>query len=988
MLTLNEIRKRAAAFVKDFNDASRENAESQVFWHEFFQVFGLPKRRVFSFEKNVKKLGNRAGRIDVFWPGTLLVEQKSRGKDLDAAFTQGNDYFHGLTNDELPRYVIVSDFARMRLVDVEGSHEPLEFALKDLPQHIDRFGFIAGYEPRKQREDVPLNQRAVDTLGDLHDLLKADGFTGHRLEVLLVRLLFCLFADDTGIFSPKGAFEDLVELSKPDGSDLGATLSRLFGVLNTKPEHRQKSLDERFDAFDYVNGRLYADRQDIPEFSSAMRAKLLACCGIAWGVISPAIFGAMFQKIISLEPGDRRRQMGAHYTSEANILKLIRPLFLDELDAEFEKVKRNKNMLFEFQKKLRSLVFLDPACGCGNFLVITYRELRRLELRVLQASSKFSSVTREVFEQTGVNVDQFYGIEKEDFPAQIAQVAMWLVDHQMNLEAGQFFGDWIKRIPLDKSAEIRHGNALRIEWADFCPPGRLNYILGNPPFVGKKERNKEQKEDLEFVTKGIQGAGVLDYVCGWYLKAAHYLVGSKVGEVSRDRKQFADVRFSSSKTSKKSSDATTGDMFVSFDDQDAADRSKVRCAFVSTNSITQGEQVGLLWSEMQRMGLHIQFAHRTFQWTNEAPGKAAVHCVIVGFGLSAITKKTIFDYASPKSEPIPRPVNSISAYLSQGENVLLQKRSIPICPVPAIVFGSKAVDFGHFVIDGPDLPSFLAVEPLAEKYIREFIGGEEFLNSTKRYCLWLKGISPQALKAMPSVRQRVESVRAERAKSVKLPTRNLAKTPVEFGEDRQPSTPYLLVPKVSSESRNYLPLGFYQPEVIINPTVLVVPNAGLFEFGVLQSHMHMAWMRFVCGRMKSDYQYSAQIVYNNFPWPSAVNSLPNKAVAQQIPAKAAIKTIASTKSDLASAKLIVRIEAAAQAVLDARAVHQTAGASSSLAQLYDPTLMPANLAKAHAALDQVVDAAYQADGGPATYANDGERVAFLFKCYAALTSLV
>jgi hypothetical protein len=473
-LTLNEIRIRAAIFAKDFGDAQRENAESQVFWHEFFQVFGLPNRRVISFEHNVAKLGNKAGRIDVFWPGTLLVEQKSRGKDLDAAFTQGNDYFHGLTNDELPRYVIVSDFARIRLVDVEGEQAPLEFALQDLPQHIESFGFIAGYEPRKQREDVPLNQRAVDTLGELHDLLKADGFTGHRLEVLLVRLLFCLFADDTGIFAPKGAFEDVVELSKPDGSDLGSVLSRLFGVLNQPLDKRQKSLDERLDAFPYVNGRLFADKQDIPEFSSAMRAKLLACCGIAWGAISPAVFGAMFQKIISLEPGDRRRQMGAHYTSEANILKLIRPLFLDDLDAEFETAKRNKNTLFEFQKKLRSLVFLDPACGCGNFLVITYRELRRLELRVLEASRAFGHVTRAVFEQSGVNVDQFYGIELEDFPAQIAQVAMWLVDHQMNLEAGKFFGDWIKRIPLDKSAEIRHGNALRIEWADFCPPG-LNF---------------------------------------------------------------------------------------------------------------------------------------------------------------------------------------------------------------------------------------------------------------------------------------------------------------------------------------------------------------------------------------------------------------------------------------------------------------------------------------------------------------------------------
>ena len=1001
MLTLNEIRKRAAVFVKDFNDASRENAESQVFWHEFFQVFGLPKRRVFSFEKNVKKLGNRAGRIDVFWPGTLLVEQKSRGKDLDAAFTQGNDYFHGLTNDELPRYVIVSDFARIRLVDVEGNLAPLEFALKDLPQHIDRFGFIAGYEPRKQREDVPLNQRAVDTLGDLHDLLKADGFTGHRLEVLLVRLLFCLFADDTGIFSPKGAFEDLVELSKPDGSDLGATLSRLFGVLNTKPEHRQKSLDERFDAFPYVNGRLYADKHDIPEFSSAMRAKLLACCGIAWGVISPAIFGAMFQKIISLEPGDRRRQMGAHYTSEANILKLIRPLFLDELDAEFEKVKRNKNMLFEFQKKLRSLVFLDPACGCGNFLVITYRELRRLELRVLQASQAFGSVTRQVFEQTGVNVDQFYGIEVEDFPAQIAQVAMWLVDHQMNLEAGQFFGDWIKRIPLDKSAEIRHGNALRIEWADFCPPGKLNYILGNPPFIGKQNQTTSQKEDLEFVTKGMKSAGLLDYVSGWYLKAAQYVAGSQIGEVSRDRAQFADVKFASSssvaatgpspatpkKRGKTELTAAMDDMFVSFDKQDMANRLKVRCAFVSTNSITQGEQVGVLWGEMLRMGLHIQFAHRTFQWTNDAPGKAAVHCIIVGFGADNDVAKKIWRYEDIKGIAHARAADNINAYLVDALDIVLPSRRDPIARVPAIVFGSMPNDGGHLLMDDAEKAQLLAAEPAAAAWVKPFLGADEFLNGIPRWCLWLKDCPPATLDKLPLVKKRVQLVKAHRSASNRETTQKLAKTPQLFGEIRQPESQYLLIPSVSSERREYVPIGFLN-DVVASNLVLVIPNAQRFHFAILSSHMHMAWMRYVCGRLKSDFRYSNTIVYNNFPWPSAVNSLPNKAVAQQIPALAAIKKIASTKSDLASAKLIARIEAAAQAVLDARAVHQTAGASSTLAQLYDPTLMPANLAKAHAALDQAVDAAYQADGGVATYANDGERVAFLFQRYAALTSLL
>ena len=998
-LTLNEIRIRAAAFAKDFCDASRENAESQIFWHEFFQVFGLPKRRVISFEHNVKKLGNKAGRIDAFWPGTLLVEQKSRGKDLDAAFTQGNDYFQGLTNDELPRYVIVSDFARIRLVDVEGQQPVVEFDLKDLPQHIERFGFIAGYEPRQQREDVPLNQRAVDTLGELHDLLKADGFTGHRLEVLLVRLLFCLFADDTGIFTPKGAFEDLVTLSKPDGSTLGADLSRLFGVLNTKVADRQKSLDERFDAFPYVNGRLYADKQDIPEFSSAMRSKLLACCGIAWGAISPAVFGAMFQKIISLEPGDRRRQMGAHYTSESNILKLIGPLFLDELHAEFEKVKRHKNQLFEFQKKLRNLVFLDPACGCGNFLVITYRELRRLEIKVLKAAQAFGSVTREVFEQTGVNVDQFYGIEVEDFPAQIAQVAMWLVDHQMNLEAGQFFGDWIKRIPLDKSAEIRHGNALRIEWADFCPPGKLNYILGNPPFIGKQNQSASQKEDMEFVTKGIKSAGLLDYVSGWYLKAAQYVSGSQLGEVSRDRGQFADVKFAASKTgktSKKPINAAMDDLFVSFDKQDVANRTKVRCAFVSTNSITQGEQVGVLWGELLRMGLHIQFAHRTFQWTNDAPGKAAVHCIIVGFGVDDSVAKRIWHYYDIKADPVPSEAENINPYLVDAADILLPARRTTLCAVAEPSYGSFALDDGNLTISEAEYDEILNEDPEAEKYLKLFLGGRELLHNEKRWCLWLNDITPVELQKFKSIRRRVDAVRKWRQESERPTTQKLANTPSKFAEIRQPLSNYLALPTTSSETRTYLPIAFLRASVIASNQLYVVPNATLFHFAILTSAMHMAWMRYVCGRLKSDFRYSSTIVYNNFPWPDSVNLLPkiplNQAADQSGYAQAATKNIANSKSQEASLKLIAKIEAAAQAVLDARAAHQTGlpvgTAPSTLAQLYDPTTMPANLAKAHTALDKAVDAAYKEDGGAASYANDGERAAFLFKRYAALTSLV
>ena len=607
-------------------------------------------------------------------------------------------------------------------------------------------------------------------------------------------------------------------------------------------------------------------------------------------------------------------------------------------------------------------------------------------------------MTREVFEQTGVNVDQFYGIEIEDFPAQIAQVAMWLVDHQMNLEAGQFFGDWIKRIPLDKSAEIRHGNALRIEWADFCPPGRLNFILGNPPFIGYSYQSLAQKEDLAFVTKGIQGVGVLDYVGGWYLKAAQYISGSQMGEASRDRQQFLDVKFATQsgvgpitvpavKRRKTQQSAAIDDLFVSLEKQDAVNRLKVRCAFVSTNSITQGEQVGVLWGEMLRMGMEIDFAHRTFQWSNDAPGKAAVHCVIVGFGAHSKRERQLWSYADGKAEAVAEQVEQINLYLVDAPTELIAKRRLPICKVPEMVYGSKPTDGGNLLMSDDEKADLLAKEPTAAPWIRPFLGAEEFLHAIPRWCLWLKDCPPAELAKLKHVKARVQKVREMRAASAKIPTQKLAATPTLFGEDRQPESNYLLVPSVSSERRTYVPIGFLRDTVTSN-LVFAIPDAQLFHFAILCSHTHMAWMRYVCGRLKSDFRYSNTIVYNNFPWPSAVNLLPNRLFAHTDHSSTAIKIIAPVKTDLAVAKLISRIEIAAQAVLDARAVHQLPGASATLAQLYDPSLMPANLAKAHAALDKAVDAAYLEDGGQSSYTNDGERVAFLFKRYAALTSLV
>jgi hypothetical protein len=899
-LSWNEIRSRALAFARHWFDAGSEDAQAKAFLIAFFEVFGITDKRFASFEHAVKKHGGGQGFVDAFWPGILLIEMKSRGKNLDRAYTQAIDYFPGLKERDLPRYVLVCDFARFRLHDLsEGT--TAEFALADFHKNVRLFGFVAGYQTQVIKPQDPINIRAAERMGRLHDQLKAVGYVGRPLEIYLVRLLFCLFAEDTGICE-KRQFQDYVEQrTAEDGSDLADRLATLFHVLNTPSDKRLSNLDEQLAAFPYINGSLFAESLPPAGFDSGMREALLDLCGLDWSLISPAIFGSLFQSIMD---DKARRNLGAHYTSEENIQKLIKPLFLDALRAEFEKIRKNRNKLFEFHKKLRGLTFFDPACGCGNFLAITYRELRLLELDVLRAAHVDGQQMLDIHQLVAVDVDQFYGIEIEEFPAQIAQVALWLVDHQMNLKVSEEFGAYFVRIPLKHAASIAHGNALRIDWNDVLPAERCAYVLGNPPFVGKKEQTVGQKADLDPIFSGIKSAGVLDYVAAWYVKATRYMAANPT----------------------------------------------IHTAFVSTNSITQGEQVGVLWSWLLAQGVKIHFAHRTFAWSNEARGKAAVHCVIVGFALEDTSEKIIFEYEDIKGEAHALPVGNISPYLTNTTSILIEKRMMPLGKVPEIVFGSKAVDFGHFVIEESELDDFLATEPAAQPFIREFIGSEEFLNGGKRYCLWLKGISPQALRAMPKVLARVEAVRKERLKSVKAPTRELAQTPAEFGEDRQPTSPYLLIPKVSSENRDYVPLGFLMPDVIINPSVLVVPNAGRYDFGVLQSVMHMAWMRAVCGRLESRYQYSASIVYNNFPWPEPTD------------------------------KQRSTIEAAAQGVLNARAAHPGA----SLADLYDPLSMPPNLVKAHHALDKAVDAAY----GYKAAATDAARVAFLFGRYQQLTSLL
>lgn len=916
-LNWNEIKSRALLFSKTWDDACNEDSQAKPFWIDFFEIFGITNKRVATFELNVKKLGGAQGFVDLFWPGVLLVEHKSRGKNLDNAVDQAIGYLHNLPERDLPQLVVVCDFARFRVRRL-ATGETVEFELKHLHKHVKLFGLLAGYKVQDIQAEDPVNIKAAERMGRLHDALKASGYSGHALEVLLVRLLFCLFADDTGIFQPAQSFRDFVEeRTAPDGSDLGPRLGQLFQVLNTHESHRSKNIDEQLGQFAYINGRLFEETLPMADFSTAMREALLDACALDWSAISPAIFGSLFQSIMDEKA---RRNLGAHYTSEANILKLIKPLFLDELHAEFERVKGHRNKLFEFHKKLRQLTFLDPACGCGNFLVISYRELRELELKVLRADHELSAhkgqLTVDVHGLIGVNVDQFCDIEIEEFPAQIAQVALWLVDHQMNLRVSVEFGLYFARIPLKSSPQIRHANALQLDWHEVLPAERCSYVLGNPPFIGKKEQTPQQKTDFEPLMNRIKGFGVLDFVAAWYVKAADYM-------------------------------------------RSAVNEAAPRVAFVSTNSITQGEQVGVLWAWMLAQGIHIQFAHRTFSWSNEAKGNAAVHCVIVGFGLEDRKDKTIFEYADIKGEPLAVPAKNINPYLVDAENIALNKRGAPICEVPAMLYGSMANDDGHLILDNSEKTDLLKKHPEVAEIIRPFIGGQEFLNAEQRWCLWLKDVNPSLIKACPPILERISAVRKFRAQSNRAATQKLAATPTLFGEIRQPNSNFLFLPKVSSENRTYLPIGFMQADVVANGSSLIIPNAQFFEMGVLQSKMHMAWLRAVCGRMKSDYQYSASNVYNNFPWPGF-------------------------SGEPLSDKHRTAIEQAAQCVLDARAQF----ASSSLADLYGPLTMPPALLKAHQKLDTAVDAAYQPSGGKKTYASDAERVAFLFELYQRITSLL
>ena len=901
-LSWNEIKDRALAFSKEWEGTHSEEADAKPFLVEFFNVFGLNQRKVAAFEHKVKKLGDGDGYIDMLWKGWLLIEMKSKGKDLTKAYGQAKGYLHGLHKLDIPKYVLVCDFDTFRLYDLEetGEEEYHEFKLDDFVNHVELFGFIAGYQKKVYREEDPVNVKAAELMGKLHDRLKEIGYEGHPLEVYLVRLLFCLFAEDTNIFN-KQQFEDFIkERTSEDGSDLAAKIQEIFQVLNTPLDKRFKNLDEQLNAFPYVGGKLFQEILSIAHFDAKMRQTLLECCYLDWSKISPAIFGSMFQSV--MDPKERRN-LGAHYTSEKNILKLIKPLFLDELWAEFESSKTNKAKLNAFHERLSKLKFLDPACGCGNFLVITYRELRLLELAVLKRLYGNDRVVVELADVALLDVDMMAGIEYEEFPARIAEVAMWLMDHQMNLKMSMEFGQYFARLPLTKSAKIVHGNALRIEWADVVAKNELSYILGNPPFYGKQYQSKQQKEDLEIVLNKIAGAGVLDYVTAWYIKAARYIQNTKI-----------------------------------------------KVGFVSTNSISQGEQVGILWNELfNKYKIKIHFAHQTFNWKNEAKSNAAVHVVIIGFASFDVQAKLLFEYESIKHEPHLNKVKNINPYLFESNDIVILKREKPICNVEEIVFGSMPNDGGYLLFSEEEKNIFILSEPNSISLFRPILGAEEFIQNKKRWCLWLKNIEPSILRNLPAVQKRIDLVKENRLKSTREATKKLADYPSLFGEIRQPEKRYLAIPEVSSERRKYIPIGFLEPIIIASNRLKLIPNATVFHFGVLTSIMHMAWVKYTCGRLKSDFTYSNKIVYNNYPWP-----------------------------ENPSEKQIKAIETAAQNVLDARLQFP----NSSLADLYDPLTMPPVLVKAHNDLDKAVDLAYR----PQAFTSEANRMVFLFELYEKYTA--
>jgi len=833
----HETRQRARQFVRRWAGERHERAEKDSFWNELLEVFAIDRRQVARFEAVAQRYSTgRHGFIDVFWPGRLLAEHKSAGEDLGRAMEQALDYLPGMDPYDVPQIVVVCDFSEFVIRDL-GTGQQVRFDLEDLPARIDLFGLLAGRDRTRFDTEEDVNLYAAQLLSDFGDALCEMGYGDHERRVLLTRVLFCLFADDAAVW-PTGLFEDFLRLrTRQDGSDLGPQLAYLFQLLNN-PNRRQDLPDEVKD-FTYINGGLFAEHIPIADCDAKMRATLLAAARFNWAVISPAIFGSMFQN--AMTPAGRR-QLGAHYTTESNILRTIRPLFLDDLEAQLQAAGEDLGKLRAFRDHLGTLTFFDPACGCGNFLVIAYRELRRVELdclvRIRDAEGRArrrrvagpGQASFNVTWESVVHVGQFYGIEIEEWPCRIAETAMHLMDHLANQQLSEALGSYYARFPITDTAHVRNGNALRVDWSDILPAEQCSFIISNPPFAGQRTRDADQTADLRAVWGGVFSRWH-DYVTGWYRRAADYL---------RDGPQC-------------------------------------RAAFVSTNSITQGEQVARVWRTLLDYGVEIDFAHQTFAWTSEARGRAQVHVVVIGFSLGSHTVcRRLYTYAKLRGEPTTQVVPHINPYLLPLPDVLVESRTTPLSPVlPPVQYGNKPSDGGHLSVVNPaDLP--LPDDP-ARRYIRRVIGAEELTHGVERYCIWMD--TPDAVRRSAFLRLRLDAVRQFRLSSSAADTRAMADQPWRFFRVPQPRTPYIAIPRHVTRSRNWFTVGLQAPDVIATDALYTIVDPDGFLFGVLSSAMFMTWMRVVGGAMRSDPRFSAGIVYNVFPLPVVSDAQRQKIIA-------------------------------------------------------------------------------------------------------------
>ena len=932
-LSLNTIRDRCVKFAHEWSDCvGDEKQEGHEFMRELMQCFGITKRKAISYERRSNRASTgRQGYIDALIPGKALIEMKSAGKNLNEAEEQALDYIHDLADVETPRLLIMSDFHRIRIVDLDQDMTSAdnvesgrtEFELAKLPDHVDDLKFLAGYGMVQvgSREQEEASIRAARVMADLYEALDGSGYSDHEASTFLIRTLFCLYGDDAGLWERDLFTEFLETRTREDGSDLGAQLAVLYQTLNTPMECRQSTLDELTARFPYVNGGIFEERLNIPSFSSAMRDELVRACAFDWSGISPAVFGSLFQAVKSPEA---RRELGEHYTSETNILKTLGPLFLDELRQKFADHVHDAKKLTDLRKELGELRIMDPACGCGNFLVVAYRELRSLDTEILVRIRELELARKNndefqatmFFDDRGehaeimVQLDHFFGIEIEEWPARIAQTALHLAHHQANREMERLLGQAPSILPLKASAHIMIGNALRTDWTQVCPPSPSVRIVGNPPFIGQYMRSEDQTDDLRLVW-GDGYDGYLDYVTGWFIKASRYFRSVPNGG---------------------------------------------RFAFVSTNSIAQGAPVAALFRPLLEGSWRIRFAHQTFAWTSEAPGAAAVHCVITGFDRGAPHEKSrpvLFTYSTLKAQPEALPVNHINPYLVEGPDIFIEKRTSPRSPnLPAVHYGSKPADGGHLIVEAEDYPRF-AADPIAAKYLRPFRMGREVVQGLDRWCLWMdtEDFDPRDIERSRLLKERVQACQTWREKQSHTGDAwKLRDIPYLMRPNKnRPLHPYAAIPAVVSGSRQFFTCAHYSESVIAGNKVFTAIDTDGFLFAIISSSMFITWQKAVGGRLKSDLNFSNKIVWNTLPLPEV--------------------------SDKERAAII----AAGQGVLDARA--EQPGAS--LADMYNPLAMAPSLLKAHRVLDRAVDRAF---GAKKPLETNEERLALLFKRYQEMTA--